>query len=135
MMSKLKMPIKIDEIAGTRLLMLNMALVDLRYTQGVLEISLSTNIDGELKRLKITFDWAMSFRLTDEGDLLKTQNDLLGEMVTGTYILEKSDYLSWFHEQSYNIHSSETPCHYLVVSSTEVVDVISTSAPNIEIIN
>ncbi|WP_236699820.1 hypothetical protein [Type-E symbiont of Plautia stali] len=126
---------RIKELEGTKLKMKNMPLEGLSFLQGVLEISLLSNIPDVSTKNKIIFDCAMSFRVTDEGDLLKTQNDLSGDMICGVYTVEKSDYLVWYHEQSYGIHQTDSLCHYLVVTSTEVIDVLSASEPEIITIN
>jgi len=72
-----------------------------------------------------------SFRVTDEGDLLKMQDDLEGKMITGVYIVEGSNYLSWFNEQSANIHDGDLINHYLIVTGDDVIDILSSVSPTI----
>lgn len=103
---------------------------DIRYASGTLELVLTS--EGTDK-FKVMFDWIHSFRLTDEGDLLKMQEEQNGEMVTGVYIVEKSIYLEWFTNQSAGIHDSEFITHYLIVTSDEVVDVLSSVSPLISV--
>lgn len=76
-------------------------LVDFRYLSGMLELIFSSN---EENKIRVVFDWIHSFRVADEGDLLKMQSDLNGQMLTGIYTVENSNYLLWFNEQSANIH-------------------------------
>ncbi len=107
----------------------NRFLVSIGYSGGILEIQLSPSEDGGTDDVKISFDWIYSFRLTDEGDLLKLQNDLCGKLTVGIYTLNDSDYLRWFNEQSFEIHNDEKLNHYLIVTSTEIVEVISIVVP------
>ena len=100
----------------------NSQIEDIRYASGTLELVLTS--EGTDK-FKVMFDWIHSFRLTDEGDLLKMQEEQNGKMLTGVYIVEKSIYLEWFTNQSAGIHDSEFITHYLIVTSDEVVDVLS----------
>jgi len=102
----------------------------IRYASGTLELVLTS--EGTDK-FKVMFDWIHSFRLTDEGDLLKMQEEQNGEMKTGVYIVEKSIYLEWFTNQSAGIHDSEFITHYLIVTSDEVVDVLSSVSPLISV--
>lgn len=81
--------------------------------------------------IKVVFDWVHSFRVTDEGDLLKMLDELNGQMTTGIYIVGESNYLSWFNEQSFSIHDDESINHYLIVTGDDVIDVLSSVSPMI----
>lgn len=105
---------------------------DFRYSSGSLELILSSN-DSYMK-LKLSFDWVHSFRLTDEGDLLKMQDEQQGNMLIGIYLVENSSYLGWFNEQSADVHIDEDIAHYLIVTTNDVVDVLSTEKPLISFI-
>lgn len=104
----------------------NSQLESVSYTSGTLGLTLSSVRVGEIK---IVFDWIHSFRLIDEGDLLKMQDEQNGEMQAGIYIVDNSTYLKWFSEQCIDIHDDESIIHYLVVTSDEVVDVLSSVSP------
>jgi len=108
----------------------NRQLVDVKYSSGTLELTLSSS-DKDLNKVRIVFEWMHSFRVTDEGDLLKMQDDLEGKMITGVYIVEGSNYLSWFNEQSANIHDGDLINHYLIVTGDDVIDVLSSVSPTI----
>jgi len=108
----------------------NSQIEDIRYASGTLELVLTS--EGTDK-FKVMFDWIHSFRLTDEGDLLKMQEEQNGKMLTGVYIVEKSIYLEWFTNQSAGIHDSEFITHYLIVTSDEVVEVLSSVSPLISV--
>ncbi|MCL2892089.1 hypothetical protein [Brenneria tiliae] len=104
----------------------NSQLENIRYASGSLEL-IFTPVEGS--KFKVAFDWIHSFRLTDEGDLLKMQEEQNGEMLAGIYTVDESIYLKWFTEQSVGIHDGESITHYLVVTSEDVIDVLSSVSP------
>lgn len=106
-------------------------LIDFKYFHGALELTLSSSDKYVNNKFRIVFEWIHSFRVTDESNLLKMQNELEGKMVTGVYTVEKSSYLSWFNEQSANIHDADFLNHYLIVTSDDVIDVLSSVSPTI----
>lgn len=106
-------------------------LVGFKYFSGGLELTLSSASRNGSNNFRIVFEWVHSFRVTDEGDLLKMQGELNGSMVSGVYIVEKSNYLAWFNEQSYNIHNEDVINHYLIVTCDDVIDVLSSVSPAI----
>lgn len=103
-------------------------LVDFKYSSGTLSLVLTSDKEG---MIKVVFDWVHSFRVTDEGDLLKMLDELNGQMTTGVYIVGESNYLSWFNEQSFSIHDDESINHYLIVTGDDVIDVLSSVSPMI----
>lgn len=103
----------------------NSLLDDFRYSSGSLELT----IISDTRTFKLLFDWIHSFRLTDEGDLLKMQDEQQGNMVTGIYSVENSSYLKWFNEQSADVHSTGDIVHYFIVTTNEVIDVLSSEEP------
>lgn len=108
----------------------NRHLIDLKYSSGMLELALSS-VDKGNNEVRVVFEWVHSFRVTDEGDLLKMQDELEGKMIKGIYVVEGSNYLSWFNEQSANIHDSDLINHYLIVTGDDVIDVLSSVSPKI----
>lgn len=82
-------------------------------------------------KVRVVFDWVHSFRVIDEGDLLKMQDELNGQMLAGIYTVERSHYLTWFNEQSANVHNDEPIAHYLIVTGDDVIDVLSSVSPTI----
>ncbi|WP_085540025.1 exonuclease SbcCD subunit D C-terminal domain-containing protein [Cedecea sp. NFIX57] len=104
-------------------------LVDLRYLSGTLELILASGHADETKKSCVAFDWVHSFRVTDEGDLLRMQDDLNGQMVIGIYTVEGSRYLTWFNEQSVSAHDGDNITHYLIVTDNDVIDVLSSVSP------
>lgn len=83
------------------------------------------------RMLRITFDPALSYRNTDEGDLLKTinQQDLSGWSL---YTVSDSDYLAWFTEESHGIHESDDVVHYAIYTPNDCLDVLSAFPPRVE---
>ncbi|WP_025121286.1 MULTISPECIES: hypothetical protein [unclassified Serratia (in: enterobacteria)] len=109
----------------------NSQLVDFRYSSGSLELILSSGDSEEGNKVKVLFDWIYSFRLTDEGDLLKMQQEQNGEMRTGFYIVENSKYLEWFNEQNGNVHDGMV--HYMLSTVDDVIDILASITPSISI--
>lgn len=107
----------------------NSQLEDFRYSAGSLELILSSGDNAEGSKVKVSFDWIYSFRVTDEGDLLKMQEEQKGEMLTGLYIVEKSKYLEWFNEQSSNVHDGVV--HYMLSTVDDVIDILASISPSI----
>lgn len=85
------------------------------------------------EKIKLTFDWVYSLRVTDEGDLLKMLEYFDGEMTTGIYRMKNSTYLEWFNYQSENIHSEDVE-HYFIVTIDEVVEVLASVEPVVDIL-
>ncbi|MGC6390115.1 hypothetical protein ACMV8I_21055 [Ewingella sp. S1.OA.A_B6] len=106
-------------------------LVDFRYLSGVLELVLASSHADKTNKTRVVFDWVHSFRVTDEGDLLKMQDELNGQMLKGVYTIEGSHYLTWFNQQSANIHEGDSIAHYLIVTGEDVIDVLSSVSPTI----
>lgn len=109
----------------------NSQLVDFRYSSGSLELILSSGDSEEGNKVKVLFYWIYSFRLTDEGDLLKMQQEQNGEMRTGFYIVENSKYLEWFNEQNGNVHDGMV--HYMLSTVDDVIDILASITPSISI--
>lgn len=109
----------------------NCQLEDFRYSSGTLELVLSSGDNGEGRKVKVLFDWIYSFRVTDEGDLLKMQEEQKGGMLTGLYRVEKSKYLEWFNEQNGNVHNGVV--HYMFSTVDDVIEVLASISPSISI--
>ncbi|AVX36791.1 hypothetical protein [Yersinia massiliensis] len=122
---------KLVKIKLTESSLQDFQLDDFRYSSGSLELVLSTGNSGGISKINVLFDWVYSFRVTDEGDLLKMQEEQKGEMLTGLYSVEKSKYLEWFNEQSINIHDDVV--HYMLSTVDDVIDILSSVAPSISI--
>ncbi|WP_241576496.1 hypothetical protein [Rosenbergiella collisarenosi] len=96
------------------------------YSPSVLELFLTNDNDSGIK---ISFDWFHTFRVVDEGDVIKMLNKFNGEMILGIYTLVDSEYLEWFHEQSVGIHLDGNITHYMVVTVNDVIEILSSEKP------
>ncbi|WP_241602298.1 hypothetical protein [Rosenbergiella nectarea] len=103
----------------------------LMYLPSVLELFLSNDNEGGIK---ISFNGFYSFRVIDESDVIKMQDEFDGEMILGIYNLVDSEYLEWFHEQSVGIHLDGNITHYMVVTVNDVIEIISCEKPVISMI-
>lgn len=90
--------------------------------------------DEARRILRITFNPPLSYRNTDEGDLLKSINeqDLGGWSL---YVVSSSDYLAWFSDQSCGIHEPDDVVHYAIYTPNDCVDVLSAHSPTVEWLN
>lgn len=111
----------------------NSQLEDFRYSSGSLELVLSSGDNAEGSKVKVLFDWIYSFRVTDEGDLLKMQEEQKGGMLTGLYRVEQSKYLEWFNEQNGSVHDGVV--HYMLSTVDDVIDILASISPSISISN
>jgi hypothetical protein len=84
------------------------------------------------RMLRITFDPVLSYRNTDEGDLLVTLESREGFIKWPLFTIENSKFIHWFNEESLNIHKDENPVHYSIYTPNDIIDVISTSPPIVE---
>ncbi|WP_174849684.1 hypothetical protein [Yersinia artesiana] len=124
---------KLTKVLLTEGSLQNSQLEDFRYSSGSLELILSSVNDKESSKVKVLFDWVYSFRVTDEGDLLKMQEEQQGEMLTGLYLVENSKYLEWFNEQNGNMH--DRVVHYMLSTVDDVIDILASISPSISISN
>lgn len=47
--------------------------------------------------------------------------------------IKNSSYLKWFHNESAGVHKNEDVCHYVLLTSNDVVDILSIYEPNVVI--
>jgi hypothetical protein len=104
--------------------------VELRDDVAGLTIVLS---DEDGTGLAILFENFLAYRRLDEGDALKTLSALKPNLERSKtlYIVENSNFISWFNEQSYNTHISQPLYHYVIVAMNDVIDVICSEEPKI----
>lgn len=89
---------------------------------------MASNYADKTYKVRVVSDWVHSFRVIDEDDLLKMQDELNGQMLAGIYTVEGSHYLTWFNDQSANVHNDEPN---LIVTGDDVIDVLSSVSPTI----
>jgi len=86
------------------------------------------------KTLRITFDPALSYRNTDEGDLLKTIGKQEFEQWS-LYTVRNSSYSEWFADESCGIHDDENIIHYAIYTPNDCIDILSVYPPEVEWLN
>lgn len=77
--------------------------------------------------LCIRFDSVLSYRNVDEGDLLKSSNSVKG----GFHKIDSSQYLRWFHEESYDRWKDKKVIHYAIYTPDDCVDILSIEPPKV----
>jgi len=85
------------------------------------------------KMLVIKFDPALSYRNTDEGDrhILAREHP----EVRGTWSLfkaEQSEFIDWFNRENQNIRNDLNIVHYLIVTESDVIDILAGFPPKVE---
>lgn len=90
-----------------------------------------TGEDNSLPSLIINFDSIISYRNTDESYLLKTLNERENFSKWPLFKIKNSQYLVWFHEQTYDIYKKQLPeiIHYAFITPNDVVDVLAHHTP------
>ena len=94
--------------------------------------------DGS-KMLEIFFDYYLSYRVIDEGDLLildeedlnvqrLPENEKFPEVGT-LRIVDRSSYVEWFYFVSQGLHEDEDVIHYGIHTSDDCVDILSPCPP------
>jgi hypothetical protein len=105
---------------------------ELSERAGVLEIHLRG--EGQ-RRLTLSFSEHLAFRKADEGDSLATLNAMSSTSQTGRsfYLVEDSEYLRWFVEQSYSVRQAESLTHIMIATIDDIIDVLTLQLPSIVI--
>ncbi|MGQ5525320.1 hypothetical protein ACUHMQ_18945 [Chitinimonas sp. PSY-7] len=101
---------------------------ELRDSSDGLMITLR-NEDG--LTLTVRFQEHLSYRLLDEGDALVAIDQLEQSGCKGQrlYKVDNSEFIEWFHKQSYGIRSDDQISHYSIFASNDVIDVIAFDLP------
>jgi hypothetical protein len=98
----------------------------------VLEVFLA-HPDG--RKVKVTFSDHLGFRKAGESDALVTLDNINSTSVLGRsfYLVEKSEYVSWFVNQSHGIQLAQSLKHVTIITIDDVIDVISLSLPSLSV--
>jgi hypothetical protein len=99
---------------------------------GVLEVRL---VGQQERRLHVTFPDHLGFRKAGESDALVTLAAISATSQAGRsfYLVEESDYIRWFVDQSHGIRRPESLMHITIVTIDDVIDVISLSLPSLTV--
>ena len=82
-------------------------------------------------QLQVLFDGYLSYRNTDEGDLLVTLVKLKDLTPWPLFRVDNSAYLDWFHSESYGIHQGEPIQHFVIATPGDVVEVLTLGEPEL----
>jgi len=85
--------------------------------------------------LRIKFESVLAYRSIDEGCLQRTLDKIKDREITPLYKVQNSDFLSWFHRESYDSYSDRELVHYAMFCQDEIIDVLSEFEPIIEWLN
>lgn len=103
-------------------------------------ITLEFSDENEQNKIIVKFDGCvLSYRNTDEGSLGKIFKFLDKQYGTDFYAnwtffkVKNSEYINWFHEVSLGMYKSEPIEHYVFLTPDDVIEILSTDSPIIEI--
>lgn len=89
------------------------------------------------QRIEVIFGHsALSYRVTDEGDLLQTLDFWSSEYGNeffswALYKSSNSSYINWFHEESCEKFEGESLEHYVFITPNEIIEIISANPPQV----
>lgn len=83
--------------------------------------------------VEVKFDSHLMYRVSDESYRLKRTS----ELPEFSFVMkaDESSFIDWFHEESLNIYTKDRIYHFLILSSDDVIDVLSYEDPSITLIN
>lgn len=87
--------------------------------------------ESDDKFLKISFDEVLSYRSTDEGNLVRIFQESDGLEKWCLYIVSDSDFLENFHYNSCGVHKDKEIIHFAIYTLNDCLDVLSTSEPQV----
>lgn len=97
--------------------------------------------EDENATIQVHFDGSiLSLRSTDEGRRLKTINLLDAQYGRDFYTkwsffkVINSSYVEWFNQESYDMYTTYNICHYIFLTSDDIVEILSTYEPNVLVI-
>jgi len=80
-----------------------------------------------------TFETYYGYRNFDEGDLWRRWSEV-GVLYSGLYMAKQSDFLDWAADQSVYGVLPDSLANYLLVSTGDVLDVLSDDAPRFDFV-
>ena len=82
--------------------------------------------------LRVGFDATLAYRNIDEGDHLRTWNELEKEAGWSFFTVNNSEFKRDFLDLSYGIHEQTDIEHYAIYTLTDCLDVLSIEPPDVE---
>lgn len=83
--------------------------------------------------VEVKFDSHLMYRVSDESYRLKRTSEL--SEFSFVMVTEESSFIDWFHEESLNIYAKDRIYHFLILSSDDVIDVLSYREPSLTLTN
>lgn len=104
----------------------------LRDDEGVLTISLAA---AGHRSVALAFDEYLSYRKRNEGDALSLLSDLGKADLAARwfYEAEDSEFLAWFHRESFGVRAQQRLRHYIVAAQNDVIEVVSPTPPRVTV--
>ena len=91
--------------------------------------------DQEDPILEIFFHEKILYRNIDESYFCRTIDSASAQRSSPFVLVENSQLLKWFHEESYEIYKGDDIKHYLFFSGNDCIDVLSSSQPQVRCIS
>lgn len=79
--------------------------------------------------VEVKFDSHLMYRVSDESYRLKRTSEL--SEFSFLMKTDESSFIKWFHEESFNVYTKDRIYHFLILSSDDVIDVLSYEDPSI----
>jgi hypothetical protein len=87
-------------------------------------------VDNYLKLFSIRFDYVLTYTVTDESYRLNTLSQLPKNLLPyGLLLATNSENLMQFHHESCYMYEDEMIYHFLLITSGEIIDIITTNLP------
>lgn len=100
-----------------------------------LEIALGDNL-GSANRILIRFkaNDIIGYRFTNDSYTWRSDNGRTPKPTCSLNIVEGSEYIKWFKEETYNSINLDGATHYCILLAEECIDIASFDKPTIEFI-
>lgn len=105
-------------------------LVELIHDKDGFRLTLAVGTSASV--IRISFRCPLAYRNTDEGVRLRTLAVLKPTGDSVLCVVDQSEWLRWFQEESYGIHDSQPIVHYAILTPDDWVDVLSATPPRVE---
>lgn len=97
-----------------------------------LEIALAEDLDSP-KRILIHFDLSdlVGYRVTNDSFTWRSDSNRIREEVCSLNVVENSDFLEWFVEETYGAADLSGAIHYALLLAEEGIDIVSRGSPEV----